>query len=241
MSLYPTRLSASSLLATGTRAFVLEKPEGFDFSPGQAVDLLLADASEGEALQDVRHAFSLVSAPHESHVVLATRMRDSVYKNRLAALPIGSSLQLDGPFGSALVPPAGQRPLVMIAGGIGITPFMSILRTAASQGWQRSLLLLYVNRCPQDAAFLDELQQLAEQLPAFRLIATMTRMDDADDSWGGPRGYLDEAAIRDFCAALQDPLYLLSGPPALVESMRDLLEDAGVDDDAIRSESFTGY
>lgn len=241
MTLHSTRLAGSSLLAEGTRAFTLDRPAGFEFAPGQAVELVLADAREGEALQDVSHAFSLVSAPHESQLVLATRMRDSVYKNRLAALPAGSSVRLDGPFGSALVPPEGERPLVMIAGGIGITPFISILRHAARQGWQRPLLLLYANRHPQEAAFLDELQQLARQLPEFRLVATMTRMDDADDNWDGPRGYLDEAAIRDLCAGLQEPLYLLSGPPALVENTRDLLEDAGVDDDAIRSESFTGY
>lgn len=241
MTLHTTRLAGSSLLAEGTRAFTLDKPAGFAYAPGQAVELVLADATEGVALPDVSHAFSLVSAPHEPQLVLATRMRDSHYKNHLAALPVGSELRLDGPFGSALVPPDGKRPLVMIAGGIGITPFISILRTAAHQGWQRPLLLLYANRHPQEAAFMDELQQLTQQLPEFRLVATMTRMAESDTRWSGPRGYLDEAAIRDLCAPLQQPLYMLSGPPALVESMRDLLEDAGVDDADIRSESFTGY
>lgn len=241
MTVYATRLAGSEQLAEGTMAFHLERPEGFDYQPGQAVDLLLVENTTGQVLQDVAHTFSLVSAPHETRLTLATRMRDSTYKNTLGALPAGASLWLDGPFGSALVPDASGRPLVLIAGGIGITPFISVVRDAAHQQLQRPLRLLYSNRRPEDTAYLAELQELEHSCAAFKMLATMTDMSKSAQDWAGPTGYLDAHSISEFCQDLENPLYLLSGPPALVEAMYDVLDEAGVDEDDISSEGFIGY
>lgn len=241
MTIFATRLAGVEQLAEGTMAFHLERPEGFDYQPGQAVDLQLVENTGGQVLQDVSHTFSLVSAPHETQLTLATRMRDSQYKNSLGSLATGSSLWLDGPFGTALVPDATERPLVLIAGGIGITPFISILHDAAHRQLQRPLRLLYSNRRPEDTAFLAELQELERSYPAFKMLATMTDMSKSAQDWTGPTSYLDAQSISKFCQDLENPLYFLSGPPALVEAMYDVLEDADVDEDDISSEGFTGY
>lgn len=241
MTILHTELTGGTQLARGTQEFHLAKPAGFEFSPGQSIDLSLTGTPDGAPLQDVMHTFSLVSAPHEGQLTVATRMRDSAFKNALADLPVGATLQFEGPFGTALVPDDSARPLVLIAGGIGITPFMSILRDAAYRQLQRPLRLLYSNRRPEDTAFLAELQQLQQQYPPFSLVATMTNMDDSALSWDGPTGYFDAAGIRQHCQDLEQPLFYLSGPPAMVEAMYDILEDAGVDEDDIHSESFTGY
>lgn len=241
MTVFTTRLTGSEQLAEGTRAFYLERPAGFDYQPGQAIDLLLVETTEGQTLQNVSHTFSLVSAPHEPQLTLATRMRDSQYKRTLGSMPEGTPLWLDGPFGTALVPDSTQRPLVLIAGGIGITPFISILRDAAHRQSQRPVRLLYSNRRPEDCAFLAELQALECTIPTFRMLATMTNMASTAAHWTGATGYLNEAVITGFCQDIQQPLYYLSGPPALVEAMYDILEGAGIDEDDIFSESFTGY
>lgn len=241
MAIFTTQLTGSEQLAEATMAFHLERPAGFDYLPGQALDLRLVEKVEGMPLQDVSHTLSLVSAPHEQRLTLATRMRDSRYKNALAALPIGAPLYLDGPFGSALVPEETGRPLVLIAGGIGITPFISILRDAAYHGRQRPIRLLYSNRRPEEAAFLAELQALERDCPAFSLVASMTRMASSAQTWNGPTGYLDAQRIDEYCRDLPAPLYYLSGPPALVEALYDMLDDAGIGEEDIRSESFAGY
>ena len=241
MTVFATRLVGTEQLADGTMAFHLERPDNFEYRPGQAVDLQLVEDTAGQTLANVSHTFSLVSAPHEPVLTLATRMRDSQYKLALGALSEGAPLWLGEPFGTALVADATERPLVMIAGGIGITPFMSILRDAAHSQKQRPLRLLYSNRRPEDTAFLAELQELERNYPAFAMLATMTNMAASAQDWDGATGYLDEEKISDFCQDLEQPLYFLSGPPALVEAMFDVLEDAGIDEDDICSEGFTGY
>jgi ferredoxin-NADP reductase len=133
------------------------------------------------------------------------------------------------------------RPAVFIAGGIGITPFMSILRQAAKDQLRQRLSLLYSNRRPEDAAFLAELQQMERQNKYLRLVATMTEMSKSGRPWAGETALIDEAFVKRAVADLSAPIYYLVGPPGMVEAMRQILNQAGVSDDIIRSEEFYGY
>jgi ferredoxin-NADP reductase len=124
-----------------------------------------------------------------------------------------------------------SRAAVFIAGGIGITPFRSMLRQAVHDRLSRRLMLLYSNRRPQDAPFLAELQDLARQNESVGLLARMT---DAD-------GFVDEDTVKRFVADAAAPLYYLAGPPAMVNAMKVILRGAGVADADVRSEQFYGY
>jgi ferredoxin-NADP reductase len=227
-------------IADRTMAFHFDKPEGFTFKPGQAIDLILPE-SAGLGTEASRHAFSIVSAPHESELVVATRMRASAFKNALARLPVGECAEIDGPFGSLTLHSKLARPAVFIAGGIGITPFMSMLRHSANSALQQQLVLLYSNRRPEDCAFLTELQRLEGDHRYFRLVATMTDMAQSSLPWTGETGRIDEALVRRATENLAEPIYYVAGPPAMVAALRDDLEDSGIDPDDIRSEEFYGY
>jgi len=231
------RLRTSETLADGTMAFHFEKPAGFAFKPGQAIELLLPDVDGSEA----GHAFSLVNAPFEDALVVATRMRDTAYKRALRRLAPGAPVRLEGPFGSLTLHRNAARPAVFIAGGIGITPFMSMLRTAAHEGFLRDIVLIYSNRRPEDAAFLPELLQLARTHPRFKLVATMTDLATSTRAWDGPKGMVDAALIREATAALVAPIHYVVGPPAMVEAMRATLDGMGIDEADVRSEDFYGY
>ncbi len=240
MTIYEVKLTGREEVAEGTMAFHFEKPPGFTFKPGQAVDLVLHDASvDGE--QDGRHAFSLVSAPFENQLIVATRLRDTLFKRVLKSMPIGASAHIDGPFGSLTLHNKRTRPAVFIAGGIGITPFMSILRQAAQDQLPHQLSLIYSNRRPEDAAFLTELQTLEQRNKNFRLIATMTEMDKSARSWQGETGLIDGSLLKRTIGDILAPIYYLVGPPALVAAMRQALNLVGIDDDDIRTEEFFGY
>lgn len=240
MDLMTVRLRQREEVARGTMAFHFDKPAGFSFRPGQAIDLVLQDPVLA-GTDSARHAFSIVSAPHQDELAVTTRMRDSAFKNALARLPIGATAGIDGPFGSLILHNKPDRAAVLIAGGIGITPFMSMLRHAAHAALPHRLVLLYSNRTPEDTAFLTELQRLEGDHPNFRLVATMTRMEESRQPWRGETGPIDEALLRWATAELPNPLYYLAGPPAMVAGLRDTLERAGVDSDDVRSEDFLGY
>jgi ferredoxin-NADP reductase len=240
MTSTPVRLQRREEVAHGTMAFHFDKPAGFAFKPGQAIDLILPDPAVA-GTDSGRHAFSIVSAPHQDELVVATRMRDSAFKNALARLPAGGAAAIEGPFGSLTLHNKQDRAAVLLAGGIGITPFMSMLQHAAHGALKQRLLLLYSNRRPEDSAFLPQLQRLEGENPNFRLVATMTQMEASHLPWMGERGKIDQALLKRVTEGLANPVYYVAGPPAMVAGLRDTLEQAGVDDDDIRSEDFYGY
>lgn len=237
---HAAQLKSKNKVAEGTTAFYFSRPEGFIFKPGQAIDLILTDPDHPGA-DGERHAFSLVGAPFQHELCITTRMRDTVYKRRLEALMPGASVQIDGPFGSLGLHGKSARAAVFIAGGIGITPFMSMLRHAAHETLPHQILLLYSNRRPEDAAFLGELQALERKNPRFRLMATMTQMPKSTQAWTGEQAMLSGDLVKREIAGLADPIFYIVGPPAMVEAVKGALSQAGVDGDDIRSEEFYGY
>jgi len=240
VSTYQTTLLGREEIAAWTMAFHLAKPAGFTFKSGQAIDVVLSNQA-GQDESNARHTFSIVTAPFEDRLTIATRMRDTPFKNCLKDLPDGSPIDIDGPSGSLLLHNRHERAAIMIAGGIGITPFVSILRQATKESQQRRLVLLYANHRPEDAAFLAELQALERSNENFRLLATMTRMGNSSEPWSGATGAIDAKLLREVSAEQAAPIYYLAGPPAMVAAMRQTLNDAGVDDDDLRSEEFYGY
>jgi ferredoxin-NADP reductase len=221
-------------VAEGTIAFRFAKPPGFSFKPGQAVDISLVDGTH--------RLFSLVSAPFEEELAVATRMRDSsAFKRALKTLPLASTIKLKGPLGVMTLHEDRARAAVLIAGGIGITPFMSMLRQAAHDRLAQRLFLLYSNRRPEDAAFLGELQGLERQNQYFRQLATMTDMDKSARAWHGARGLVNEEMVKRFAGDAVAPVYYLAGPPTMVDAMAGVLSRAGVRDEDVLSEEFYGY
>lgn len=226
-------------VAEGTMAFHLQKPTDFVFKPGQAIDLVLDAPELDEDLK--RHAFSIVSAPHETDLTITTRMRDSAYKRVLANLQDGAAVGIDGPFGSMTLHNNVSRPACFIAGGIGITPFMSMLRHACRVHSALRLVLVYSNRRSKDAAFLTELEEMARQNDQFRLVATMTDTDESETEWTGERRRIDAPFLASVLADLPSAISYVTGPPAMVAAVRAALSAAGIDDDDVRSEEFFGY
>lgn len=240
MTIYNVKLERSEEIAIDTMEFHFSKPANFSFKPGQAIELMLTDHHQPDA-DAISHAFSIVSAPFQNVVTVATRMRDSTYKRMLQALPAGAPAYIDGPFGSLTLHNNRARPAVFIAGGIGITPFMSILRQAAHDELPHRLLLLYSNRRPDDAAFLHELHGLEQQNRHFRLVSTMTASGQFNRSWNGRTGVIDAPLLSDVTGDMTAPIYYLAGPSGMVDAMKKTLNSISVDDDDIRSEEFYGY
>lgn len=240
MATHTVSLRDRKEIAEGTMAFHVEKPPGFQFKAGQAIDLTLVEPGETDAEGNTR-TFSIASPPFAEDLVVATRMRNTAFKRFLRTAPIGTSINIDGPSGSFTLHNNTAKPGIFLAGGIGITPFVSILRQAGRDKLPHQLYLFYSNRRPEDAAFLEELEQVQKQNPRFHLVATMTEMAKSKREWKGPLGLIDRAMLLKHIPNLQGPIYYVAGPPAMVTAMRSMLTNAGIDEDDIRTEEFAGY
>jgi ferredoxin-NADP reductase len=238
---FTTTLRRAEAIAEGTMAFHLAKPDSFHFRAGQAVDLTLLDPPEVDPSGTTR-AFSIVSNPSNGELIVATRMRQgSAFKRSLAALQSGTKMQIEGPSGSFTLHKNHAKPAVFLAGGIGITPFLSMIQDASAQGLPHNIFLFYSNHRPEDAAFLPTLEELQRKNPHFKAIPTMTRMDRSRLPWSGETGYITARMIESRVGTLQGPIYYIAGPPAMVAAMREMLVNDGVDEDDIRTEEFSGY
>lgn len=227
-------------VAERTMAFRFEKPAGWAFKPGQSLDMTLLEPPETDAEGNTR-AFSIASAPHEDTLMIATRLRDTAFKRTLKSLPLGKIVKIDGPFGSLTLHNNAQKAAVLLAGGIGITPFRSMVARAAKEKLAHRIYLFYSNRRPEDAAFLEELQRLEKENPNYKLIATMTGMDKSKRQWQGETGLVNPDMLARYLKDAASPIYYLAGPPGMVKVLREVLNAGGVDDDDIRSEEFAGY
>ena len=240
MDAYTVKLEKRQQVAEGTMAFCFGKPAGFEFAGGQSIDVTLINPPQTDAEGNTR-ALSLASAPHEPYLMVATRLRDTAFKRTLKTLEPGTEVKIEGPFGSMTLHRKTNRPAVILAGGIGITPFRSMLVQATKANTGHSLFLFYSNRRPEDAAFLAELQELARQHTNFTLVATMTNLEKSQAVWTGEKGHISIDMVMKYVSDLADPIYYTAGPPALVAAMKEMLNEAGVDEDDINSEDFSGY
>ena len=227
-------------IAEGTMAFHFAKPADFQFRPGQSMDLTLLNPPETDAEGNSR-TFSIASAPFDNDLMIATRMRDTAFKRVLRKASPELQVKIDGPGGSFVLHRKSERPAVFLAGGIGITPFVSIIRQAGHDKSPHQMYLFYSNRRLEDAAFLDVLSEATEQNPNFHLIATMTGEDKSHRQWKGETGHINKDILTKHLPSLQGPIYYLAGPPAMVATTRRILIEAGVDEDDIRAEEFSGY
>jgi ferredoxin-NADP reductase len=226
-------------VAKGTLLVVFDLlGEELDWQAGQYFWVTLLDPPYDDERGPRRH-ISVVTSPNERGILgLCTRLRDSAFKRSLAELPVGTEVDVEQPKGDYVLPDASEGPFVFIAGGIGITVFRCMLRYIAQEGLPHEVTLLYSNRDRESTAFLDELVELEGTLPTFRLVATMT----GDPDWEGERRKIDGELLRDVVGdALATSTYLIAGPPPMVEGVAETLSGAGVADDRIRPDRFSGY
>jgi ferredoxin-NADP reductase len=237
---FETPIVGRELVADRTMSFRFTKPQGWSYRAGQFVDITLLDPPETDAEGNLR-GFSISSAPREDVITITTRLRDTAFKRVLQAMPLGTLVKMEGPFGDLRLHHAA-RPAVLLAGGIGITPFRSILvETIGGGALPYPVVLFHANRRPEDAAFADEFRSLARRDPKLTFVPTVTATPASGDPWDGERGHIDAAMLRRHLDGLADPIYYIAGPPGMVQALRTMLVASGVDEDDVRIEEFTGY
>ena len=186
-----------------------------------------------------RH-FTISSSPTEEGIVMfTTRVRGSGFKETLRLAPIGYELSCQTPEGEFVLRQGEtRRRHVFIAGGIGITPYRSILRCSVDMNEPLNVFMLYFNRSSSDIIFRLELESIARQMPTFSLVNVLT---EPEEGWKGQLGKLDEETLRKWVPDPDELIFWISGPPGMVGTCRELLELIGVKEQSIRTDRFMGY
>lgn len=221
-------------------AFWFEPDDGyFEFRAGQHVDLVFAYPQQGCESDNFR-TFSLASSPQEKKsIMIATRMRKTVFKTALRTAALGTKFVLSRPRGSFTLHKDTSRPAVFLAGGIGITPIRSILQHATQERLKHKMYLLYSNRNVDDAAFMEELQSSATQNHNFIFIPTITGQTTL--SWPYEKGHINREMLKRYLVGLKGPVYYIAGPSGMVSAMTSLLSSSGVSEDDMKTEEFGDY
>lgn len=225
------------VVAKDTLEITYKLSQPVEFKAGQYFNITLLNAPYNDARGLQRH-FSLVNPPTQNDVyIMATRLRDSAFKKSLQEFAEGTQVEVSVPSGSFVLPINTSKPLVFIAGGIGITPFMSMTRYVHENQLSYQITLIYSNRDKKSTAYLEELQNMAKDNPSFKLIPTMTQ----DESWTREKRRIDADFIKSYLTEPNLYTYYLAGSPQMVEAVFSTLQQAGVEPANIISENFSGY
>jgi ferredoxin-NADP reductase len=213
------------------RTFRFARPEGFDFVAGQFLPVRVR--IDG---QDHIRCYSISSAPEARGYLEISVKRQGLVSNTLhATLRPGLLVTVKAPAGAFTYPAADDRPLVLIAGGIGITPVMSMWRHAVQCDPGRAITLLYSAQTADALAFRDEIALTARRHPQTRVIFAVTRGEVPSDVYPGR---IDDSLIRTTVPNAAHAIALLCGPQAMIDGVRATLAALGVPPANIRSEVF---
>jgi ferredoxin-NADP reductase len=211
------------------------KPERkLDYTAGQFIELTLPHHKPDN--RGEKRWFTLSSAPSEPLLSITTKFaphHGSSFKKALHHLKPGSVVHMSDAMGDFVLPKLLQTPLIFVAGGIGITPFHSILTWVASSKEQRQITLLYgVNQ--EDEIIFTETFDKANQH------ATIV-VKDPSEAWGGEHGELSAELILGLEKPTDNTLIYLSGPEPMIEALTHSLHKAGVATSQLVTDFFPGY
>ena len=222
---------------TNVKTFTLKLPSWMRHRAGQHYDIRLT-AEDGYQTQ---RSYSIASEPEREGEVDITveRIEDGEVSSYLHDVVIpGDRIEVRGPIGGYFVWEADMTdPLLLIAGGSGVVPLMSMLRHRAASGANNPTALLYSSRSFEDVIYYEELDRLSKANGGPNVIHTLTRSQPAD--WKGYARRIDDAMLREIATPLgRKAQVFICGPTLMVESAANALVKIGIDSNQIRTERF---
>lgn len=233
-------LTAIKKLANDTYEFVFKSDKQLRFSPGQYLEWTLAHA--GPDLRGNRRYFTISSSPTENEIKMGVKFypEPSTFKSSLAMLRPGGKMVASQLAGDFVLPRDKKRKIVFIAGGIGVTPFRSMIKYVADKRENRNIVLLYANKTPGDIAYADEFAEMQKAM-FLKTIYTVTDPKSVTSDWRGRVGPIDEKMIRQEIPDFADRTFYISGPRGMVASYHSMLRTMGVPAWHIKEDFFPGF
>ena len=188
--------------------------------------------------RELTKLFSFSSSPTEKdHFEFTKKFTDHEYSMALKAAKVGDWARIDAPYGQFTF--EGEYPkIAQLAGGIGITPFISMCKNATDKRMNSKITLFYGCRTENDIAFKQELEKMQEQNKNLKIVFMV---NEASSHWKGATGVINAEMIKKELPDYKDNLFYVCGPPPMVKAMETLLESIGLPKTQLKLEYFTGY
>jgi predicted ferric reductase len=234
----PYTVSAVNRMTANVWEIVMDPPRGkerLSFLPGQ---FLFITFMRGRGLPREEHPFTISSSPSEKDHISVAIKESGDFTATIGKTHPGDKAAIQAPYGrfSHLLHPR-ERKLVFIAGGIGVTPFLSMLRFMRDTGSRTNVALFYANRTEDDIAFRTELEAMTEgeAEPSLELIHILS---SPSDDWAGERGRVSARLLERHLSTLEEAAFYVCGPPPMMDSVVTELLLAGVSSRCIHMEKF---
>jgi glycine betaine catabolism B len=218
-----------------------EKDKYLNYSAGQycIVNLGTKEDPEGPL-----RSFTMASSPtEEDFILITTRIRDTPFKKKLAALDIGSLVNISAPMGKFVLHDDYSKPAVFLSGGIGVTPFRSMIKYATDVELPVNITMFDANRNQANIIFKDDFDTWLRINPKLRIVYTLSEGNTSTE-WSGEKGYINKAMVERYLDSrqLDNSVFYICGPPPMLNAMKKLLqEELHVPNGRIKIEEFVGY
>jgi ferredoxin-NADP reductase len=227
-------------LAPDVYDFIFKSDKKFSFTPGQYLEWTLAH--KGPDSRGNRRYFTIASSPTEDEIIMGVKFYPgpSSFKKSLLSMKPGEQIaagQLAGDF--TLKNDPGQK-LVFIAGGIGVTPFRSMVKNLIDKNEKRPITIFYANKNPEDVVYKNIFDE-AEKKLGIKTTYTLTGSPAHGAGWNGEKGRIDEQMIKNKLPDYKERIYYISGPKSMIDSFEKVLDNLGVPGSQIKTDFFPGF
>lgn len=234
------KLKEKVKIANDTYDFIFHPDQKINFRPGQYLEWTLAHEKRDN--RGMRRYFTIASSPTEEEIIIGVKFYDkpSTYKQALTLMKIGDTIvgsQLTGDF---TLPEDQNKKLVFIAGGIGVTPFRSMIKYLLDKGEKRDIIIFYSNRSAGDIAYKEIFDQAHEKLN-IKTIHSLTDLNSIPAGWDGETGFIDKKMIEKWAPDFKERMFYISGPRSMVVAFQETLTDARIHTDHIKTDFFPGF
>jgi glycine betaine catabolism B len=202
----------------------------------------------------IRH-FTITSSPTEDFIMISTRIRDTPYKKRLSSLEENTTIvKVRGPEGKFTLPEDYSRSAVFLSGGIGVTPFRSMIKYATDKQLPVKIIMFDSNRNQNNILYKKEFDECARMNKNLKVVYSITEEEGGEEqpaqtsspsiAWNGERGRIDKAMLTRYLSDkdIKDSIFYICGPPGMVKAMQNLIQnELQIQKENIKTEEFTGY
>ncbi len=236
------RLVEHRALSTDIHEFTFASKNPFTFQAGQYLEWTLPHPHADD--RGMRRYFTIASSPTEEHVRLAIRVdtkRSSSFKTALLAMKPGDHLVAGSLAGDFVLPKDTHQKLVFIAGGIGVTPFRSMIQELIDKKESRDIALFYLAANPDCFAYKALLDTAHDQFGLKSIYVISPPKNDTPSNWTGRIGYITPQMLTEEVPDFHERTFYLSGPPGMVEAYTTLLKSSGIKSSNIKTDYFPGF